>query len=243
MQNKLSERKLANEALAFLNAWPLFVIPTLFISVYFLERMWIDFYICYRNYFSICKYSSGISYAGAVFITGFWSLIFLKYVFNKDSAFVRQYGLDALKFTWLCTGIMLGGAGLDFAAKSSGSIIYIAILIVLVLWYVQTKNGSEKIKKEFEGIPETENNKELLIKDIILGIITGLYFLYFISPFCWYITAVSLSEELSVVTLIPFVLIATLIFAWQENRKNNKVVAIVIVLLPAILAYLLINGL
>lgn len=272
MQNKLSEEKLVKEAYDWLAAYPIYFIFTLFISSYFLDRMWIDFNICYRNYSSICKYSSNISNIGAALITGLWSLVFLKYVNNKDSAFLRRYGTEALKFVLISTCILLGGITLDLLG-SINSFFYLSVFLILSLWFTKINGGFEKIKNRLKENPKSEipNPENILssstnsesqqevddavnlppskpsteksIEDVALIIITGLYVLYFISPFCWYVSAASLSEGLSIVALIPFVFIGALIFAWQENKKNNKVVAIVIALLPAVLAYLLISSL
>ncbi|HCK65719.1 MAG TPA: hypothetical protein DHW49_05590, partial [Anaerolineae bacterium] len=260
MQNKVSEEKLAKEAYDWLSAYPVYFIFTLFIGIYFLDRMWIDFNICYRNYSSICKYSSNISNIGAALIAGLWSLVFLKYVNNKDSAFLREYGVEALKFVWLSIGILLGGITLDLLG-SINSFFYLAVFLILMLWFTKINGGFEKIRNKLKENPESEipnlentlsesansvsqqdandavnlspskPSTEKSIEDVVLIIITGLYILYFISPFCWYVSAASLSEGLSIAALIPFVFIGALIFAWQENKKNNKVVAIVIALL------------
>lgn len=252
MQSKLSEQQSVKDINQWISAWPLIIFLTFFVGVYFLERMWIDFNICYRNYSSICEYSSIISNAIASLIAGLWSLVFLKYINNKNTAFVRKHGLEALKFSGLCTGILLGGVALDFLG-SINAFIYIAILIILVLWYLQTKNGAEKIKEEFEETSES-NSVEVLnlpsnqtieqtarpIEDILLISITALYALA--SPLILIMSAMMLSAVGEngdsagyLGCIIPIVLIGALVMAWRENKKNNKTGAIIISLLPAVL--------
>lgn len=154
MQNKPSEERLAKAAYNWLRASPLLTIPTLYFSIMLILATWDDaFYNCTPYNSQYCTTLNLIPSLAGVIISGLWHLILLQYVNNKDSEFVRRHGREALKFAGIRTATALATVGLDYFLGTSGVLSCIAVIVLFVLWLMQTRIGLEKITKELEADP------------------------------------------------------------------------------------------
>ncbi|MBX3037919.1 MAG: hypothetical protein KF758_13500 [Anaerolineales bacterium] len=152
MNNVNSEEKLAKAAYNWLRVSPLATIFTLMIVVnidigYLLCSG--IFKTCWENY----ELQSYINYSIGVVISGLWHLILLQYVNNKDSAFVRKHGQQALIYAGVRTGVAFAGVWADFLLGASGALVCLVIAALFVLWLTLPSAGLEKIKKEIEADP------------------------------------------------------------------------------------------
>lgn len=153
MQNKPSEERLAKGAYNWLRVSPLLTIVTL----YLVARLGIGDAICY-NRLSLCgEYdffnptAIYIDVGLGVLVSGCWHLLLLQYVNNKDSEFVRRHGQQALTQAGIRTAIAFLGVAIDYLLGASGVLACITILILFVLWLIQTNTGMGLIKKELEA--------------------------------------------------------------------------------------------
>lgn len=170
MQNKTSEERLAKGAYNWLRASPLVTVITL----YLVASFGFGYGICFRfspicgddfYYSSIAEY---INYGFGIIVSACWHFLLLQYVNNKDSEFVRKHGRQALIYAGIRTGTALGGLLLDFFLGASGVLTCITIIVLFILWIVQTNSGLASIKKELEENPNI--SRENISQSIAISI-------------------------------------------------------------------------
>lgn len=145
---KPSEERQAIRAYNWLRASPFLTIPTLLlISSLDLGQSFCD------NFLSACNYEfvSYLNYTFGVLGSSLWHVVILfQYANNKDSAFVRRHGQQALIYAGIRTAVPVIAIVLDYFSSTSGALACVAILILMMLWFSQTKIGLERVKRELE---------------------------------------------------------------------------------------------
>jgi ABC-type multidrug transport system fused ATPase/permease subunit len=145
---KPSEERQAIRAYNWLRASPFLTIPTLLlISSLDLGESFCD------NFLSACNYEfvSYINYTFGVLGSALWhAAILFQYANNKDSAFVRRHGQQALIYAGIRTAVPVIAIVLDYFSSTSGALACVAILILMMLWFSHTKIGLERVKRELE---------------------------------------------------------------------------------------------
>lgn len=151
------EIRLARGAYNWLRASPLLTIPTLLVLYQFGSSA-----AC-TTADPLCNYQFFIGASVGILGSALWHLILLMYVNNKDSEFVRKHGRQALLYAAIRTATPLIFLVIDFLANTQGLFACFSVLILILLWLVNSKTGLEQIKKEKGGLnisPEdgTESN-------------------------------------------------------------------------------------
>ncbi|MDP1548063.1 MAG: hypothetical protein Q8L87_18790 [Anaerolineales bacterium] len=142
---KPSEERLARSAYSWLRVSPIVTVTTFF----FIVGMGIGSTICSTPSLT-CRgeIADSLNFIFGVLGSALWHLVLLQYVNNKDSAFVRKHGQQALIYAGIRTAVPLGAVILDFIAGASGAFACWSIPVLIILWFFQTKTGLEKIKQE-----------------------------------------------------------------------------------------------
>ena len=139
-----TERKRAGSAYQWLRVSPLATITTLFIIFNLDIGSWI-----FQS--SGFQYSNNAMYINLFFgivVSALWHLNLLRFVNDTESQFVRKHGRLAIKRAAIRTSVPLFMLALDFALNSSGAMACFAIVLLIIFWAGDTKNGLSDIDNE-----------------------------------------------------------------------------------------------
>lgn len=152
--NRAKEYQLAKAPYNWLKASPLLTITTLL----FVIQMDIGYTLCVETGLA-CGYetTNAVSYAIGVLASGLWHLLLLQYVNNKESELVRRHGQKALTQAGIRTGVALGAVLLEWLSGNGGGFIFIAVIVLSLIWLVNNTQSKEWVEKDIKLEPETES--------------------------------------------------------------------------------------